>query len=360
MEAKTPEKIVVIGSGPAGWAAAIYAARAALNPLLFEGALTMENQNAGRLPMGQLTTTSYVENYPGFPAGDMREYLKTAISEERLYSIPEDAFEDAATTQGVSGPALMELMRRQAESFGTRVVDEDIVGVDFSSRPVALRDSGGGETLAETVIVATGASARWLGLPSEERYKNNGVSGCAVCDGALPRYRNNPIVVVGGGDSAIEDALYLTKFGSMVYVVHRRGELRASKILTKRAQENPKLEILWNRRVEEIVGDDATGVTGVVLASTLTPSEPRLEVKTSGVFVAIGRSPNVEFLNGALELDANGFVKRTVPFSTNTSVPGVFVAGDVADSRYRQGIVAAGSGACAALDAERFLVENER
>ena len=357
MTSKTSEKIVVIGSGPAGWSAAIYAARAGLKPLLFEGALSMENQEAGRLPMGQLTTTGYVENYPGFPRGNLRGYMQSAVSSDRLLVVPDEVFERDEIQPGVYGSALMELMRAQAEDFGTRVVSEDVVAVDFTTRPFALRDSNGDETLAETVVVATGASARWLGLPSEERFKNNGVSGCAVCDGALPRFQDRPIVVVGGGDSAVEEALYLTNFASKVMIVHRRDELRASKIIAERALRDPQIEILWNRRVEEILGDDENGVTGVRLASASTPAEPTIEREASGVFVAIGRRPNVEFLNGALELDENGCIKRTVPFATNTSVPGVFVAGDVADSRYRQGIVAAGSGACAALDAERFLLE---
>lgn len=357
METKVPEKVVVIGSGPAGWSAAIYAARAALRPLLFEGALSAENQEAGRLPMGQLTTTGYVENYPGFPPGDMRNYLNTAISEDRLYAVPEEVFDDSATQRGISGPALMELMRRQAEYFGTRVVSEDVVDVDFSKRPFRLIDSNDDVTLAETVVVATGASARWLGLPSEERFKTNGVSGCAVCDGAAPRFRNRPIVVVGGGDSAVEDALFLTKFASQVMLVHRRDELRASKILAKRATDNPKIMFLWNSKVVEILGDDANGVTGVRIANTTSSDAATKEIEASGVFVAIGRRPNVEFLHNALELDEEGYIKRPIPFRTNTSVPGVFVAGDVGDSRYRQGIVAAGSGACAALDVEKFLLE---
>lgn len=358
MKADKPRKIAVIGSGPAGWTAAIYAARAELNPILFEGALTAENQIAGRLPMGQLAETSYVENYPGFPAGDMRGYLKSAIPEERRWTIPDAVFDDAAIQNGVSGPALMELMRRQAENFGTSVVSEDVVEVDFSERPFKLRDSAGDVALAETVVVATGASALWLGLPSEERFKNRGVSGCAVCDGALPRFRGKPLVVVGGGDSAVEDALYLAKFSEKIFLVHRRDELRASKILARRAMEDPRITILWNRKVVEILGDDSAGVSGVKLANANSPDEPTVEMETSGVFVAIGRRPNVEFLNGALELEPTGCVKRVDPFGSQTSVLGVFAAGDVADERYRQGIVAAGDGARAALDAARFLLEN--
>lgn len=359
MSSNVVEKVAIIGSGPAGWTAAIYAARAGLEPILFEGALTMENQEAGTLPMGQLTTTTYVENYPGFPAGDLREYLRSSISEERSYSLPADAFDEEAATKGVSGPALVELIRRQAENFGVRVVSEDVVEVDFTRRPFTLRDSNGDTTLAATVVVATGASTRWLGIPSEERFKNNGVGACAVCDGALPRFRDKTIVVVGGGDSAIEDALYLAKFGSKILIVHRRDELRASKILTKRALEHPKVEVLWNSRIDEILGDDAAGVTGVRIASVTDPSAPTVEYDAAGVFVAIGRRPNVGFLNGALELDEAGCVKRMVPFRSDTSVPGVFTAGDVADSRYRQAIVAAAAGAMAAIDAERFLQEND-
>ncbi|MBS7336409.1 MAG: FAD-dependent oxidoreductase, partial [Thermoguttaceae bacterium] len=218
MNEVTTQNVAIIGSGPAGWTAAIYAARAALEPILFEGALTPENQDAGRLPMGQLATTTYVENYPGFPAGDLREYLKTTIAEERQYALPYDTFDDDASKRGVSGPALVELMRKQALDCGVRVVSEDVAKVDFSKRPFKLIDSNGDEYFARSVIVATGASARWLGLTSEELFKNNGVSACAVCDGALPRFYKRPILVVGGGDSAAEDALYLTKFASKVYL----------------------------------------------------------------------------------------------------------------------------------------------
>lgn len=357
--AETPiENVVVIGSGPAGWSAAIYAARAALSPLVFEGALTAENQAAGTLPMGQLATTTDVENFPGFPAGNLGDYLTSTLDEDRVYMTPESApdWNENGAKRAISGPALVELMRKQALNFGARIVDEDVVSVDFSRRPFRLTSSDDATVFAKTVIVATGASARWLGLPSEERFKNNGVGACAVCDGALPRFRNRPIVVVGGGDSAVEDAEYLAKFASKVYIVHRRGELRASKILARRAEENPKIEILWNRVPSEILGDDANGVTGVRLESVV--GEPPLELEASGVFVAIGHSPNVGFLNGALKLTESGFIKRPVPFQSATSVPGVFAAGDVADERYRQAIVAAGSGASAALDAERFLTEN--
>lgn len=359
MNEVTTQNIAIIGSGPAGWTAAIYAARAALEPILFEGALTPENQDAGRLPMGQLATTTYVENYPGFPAGDLREYLKTTIDEERQYALPYDTFDEAASKRGVSGPALVELMRKQALDCGVRVVSEDVAKVDFSKRPFKLVDSNGDEYFARSVIVATGASARWLGLTTEEFFKNNGVSACAVCDGALPRFYKRPILVVGGGDSAAEDALYLTKFASKVYLAHRRDQLRASNVMQKRLRENPKVELLWNRVPTEILGSPEKGVERVKLANVLDLDETPLEIEASGVFVAIGRRPNTEFLEGALKLDANGFILHESASATATSVPGVFAAGDCADSRYRQAIVAAGSGACAALDAERFLMENE-
>ena len=357
MSRKEIENVAIVGSGPAGWSAAIYAARAALEPMVIEGALTAENQEAGTLPMGQLATTTFVENYPGFPVGELGTYLNTALDEERKCVLPPEAFGESGERIGVYGAALVELTRRQALNFGTRTIEEDVVDVDFSKRPFELRLSDDTTILAKSAIIATGASVRWLGLPSEERFKNNGVSACAVCDGASPRFANRPIVVVGGGDTALEDAEYLAKFASKAFVVHRRDELRASKALASRAKSNPKIEFLWNRVVSEILGNDESGVTGVLLANTLNPDEPPMELETSGVFVAIGRRPNVGFLKGSLELTEQGCVKRTVPFRTNTSVPGVFVAGDVADDRYRQAIVAAASGACAAMDAERFLAE---
>ncbi len=352
------ENVAIIGSGPAGWSAAIYAARAALEPIVVEGALTAENQEAGTLPMGQLATTTFVENYPGFPAGELGGYLESALDEERMRLLPPEAFGAPGERNGAHGAALVELIRRQALNFGARTIGEDVVGVDFSKRPFELRLSDDSTLLTKSAIVATGASVRWLGLPSEERFKNNGVSACAVCDGASPRFANRPVVVVGGGDVALEDAEYLAKFASAVFVVHRRDELRASKASVSRAASNSKIAFLWNRVVREILGDDESGVTGVLLANALNPDEPTMKLETSGVFVAIGRRPNVDFLDGALELTELGNVKRTVPFRTNTSVSGVFVAGDVADDRYRQAIVASASGACAAMDAERFL--NER
>ncbi|GAB6167284.1 thioredoxin-disulfide reductase [Thermostilla marina] len=341
------ENVIIIGSGPAGWTAAIYCARAALEPLVFEGAVTPENQQKGTLPLGQLALTTEVENFPGFPKGNLEAYLDDAIDENRRMVMPPHQKE------GVSGPELMELMRQQAINFGTRVITEDIVEVDFENRPFKLKASDGNTYEAKAVIVATGARANYLGLPSEERFKNKGVSACAVCDGALPRFRNKPVAVVGGGDSAVEEADYLAKFASKVYMIHRRDQLRASKIMAQRAIDHPKIEILWNRIVDEVLGDDENGVTGVRLKSTV--GEEDLTVEISGFFLAIGHTPNTDFLKGKLELDEKGYIVRPVPFRSNTSVEGVFAAGDVADDYYRQAVTAAGSGCMAALDAERWL-----
>jgi len=345
------EKVVIIGSGPAGWAAAIYTARAALKPLVFEGAITEDNRIAGTLPLGQLALTTEVENYPGFPAGDLESYLDHSISADRRPMMPPHGKE------GVSGPELMELMRQQATNFGTRVVTDDIIDVDFTKHPFRLTASSGEVTEAHAVIVATGARANYLGLPSEEAYKNRGVSACAVCDGALPRFRNKPLVVVGGGDSAVEEGTYLSKFASKVYMVHRRDELRASKIMQERALNDPKIEVLWNTAVDEVLGDEKTGVTGVRVASTRDQS--KRDVAATGMFLAIGHTPNTRFLEGKLELTSKKYIKWTVPFRTNSSVEGVFAAGDVADDYYRQAVTAAGSGCMAALDAERWLASRE-
>jgi thioredoxin reductase (NADPH) len=257
--------------------------------------------------------------------------------------------------EGINGPELMELMRQQAVNFGTRIITEDIVDVDFSVHPFKLAASDGTTHEARSVIVATGARANYLGLPSEEKYKNRGVSACAICDGALPRFRNRPLVVIGGGDAALEEAAYLTKFASVCYLVHRRDQLRASKIMAKRAMDDPKITILWNRTMEEVLGNDKDGVTGVRLASTTGESEVRLDC--TGVFLGIGHTPNTAFLKGKLALTPKGYVQWTVPFRTLTSVEGVFAAGDVADDYYRQAITAAGTGCMAALDAERWLAE---
>ncbi len=342
-----PEKVIIIGSGPAGWTAAIYTARAALEPLLFEGAMTAENQAAGTFPMGQLALTTEVENYPGFPAGDLEAYLDNSIDSARRQIMAPHAKE------GVSGPELMELIRQQAVNFGTRVITDDIVDVDFDTRPFKLTASDGSAHETAALIVATGARANYLGLPSEERFKNLGVSACAVCDGAFPRYREKPVAVIGGGDSAIEEADYLTKFASTVYVVHRRDELRASKIMAQRALDNPKIDIQWNRTLDEVLGTDTDGVTGVRLASTA--GEDDLELDVTGVFLAIGHTPNTAFLKGKLEVNEKQYLKWTTPGRTYTSVEGVFAAGDVADDYFRQAVTAAGTGCMAALDAERWL-----
>ncbi|NQU23128.1 MAG: FAD-dependent oxidoreductase [Candidatus Nealsonbacteria bacterium] len=341
------EKVIIIGSGPAGWTAAIYCARAELKPLVFEGAITEENRLAGTLPLGQLALTTEVENYPGFPVGDLEAYLDNSIERgRRQIMAPHEK-------HGVSGPELMELMRQQAVNFGARVVTDDVVDVDFDVRPFKLTASDGSTHEAAAVIVATGARANYLGLPSEEKYKNLGVSACAVCDGALPRFRNRPLAVVGGGDSAVEEADYLSKFAEKVYLVHRRDELRASKIMAARAIDNPKIEILWNRTLSEVLGNDADGVTGVRLASTAGQHD--LDADVTGVFMSIGHTPNTAFLAGKLEMTAKNYIKWTTPGRTNTSIEGVFAAGDVADDYYRQAITAAGTGCMAALDAERWL-----
>ena len=343
-----PESVVIIGSGPAGWAAAIYAARANLKPLLFEGAESQENWDLGRPPLGQLAITTEVENYPGFPAGDLSTYMDSAIDEsKRKYMAPHSG-------HGVSGPELMELMRQQGVNFGTRVVKEDIVSAQLGKHPFRLKTGSGEEIETLALIVATGARANYLGLDSEKRFKNRGVSACAVCDGALPRFRDKPLVVVGGGDSAMEESNYLSKFASKVYIVHRRDEFRASKIMADRALENPKIEVKWSTVIDEVLGDDEHGVTGVRIRSARDESQTE-ELAASGYFAAIGHTPNTEFLGGQLELTDKKYIQWTRPFRTNTSVEGVFAAGDVADDYYRQAITAAGSGCQAALDAERWL-----
>lgn len=340
------ERVVIIGSGPAGWAAAIYAARASLEPLVVEGAITDENRIRGTLPLGQLSMTTEVENYPGFPAGDLSPYLKSALPEHQV------PFRDPHMT-GVTGPELMELMRQQAKNFGTRIITDDVVSVDLSKRPFTLKLLEGQEITTHAMIIATGARANYLGLPSEDRYKNRGVSACAVCDGALPRFRNKPLVVIGGGDSAMEEATYLTKFASTVHLVHRRGEFRASKIMAERVLENPKINIKWFSAIDEVLGDDKSGVTGVVVQNLQTSEKETVDA--SGMFCAIGHTPNTDFLNGQIKTDDKGYILYSQPFRTNTSVEGVFAAGDVADSYYRQAITSAGTGCMAALDAERWL-----
>ena len=348
-----PEKVVIIGSGPAGWTAAVYAARANLWPLVYEGAHSAENQARGTIPLGQLALTTEVENFPSWPAGHLREYLRSALPPERQpYWVQDGAPQPG---HGINGPELVDLIRQQALNFGTRIVTDDIAKVDFKERPFRLYPAEGGVVEAQTVIVATGARANYLGLPSEHRYKNQGVSACAVCDGALPRFRNRPLAVVGGGDSAVEEATYLSKFASAIYLVHRRDQLRASKIMQARALENAKIAPKWNNVVEEVLGDDKHGVTAVRLKSTLDGRTETLEV--GGLFLAIGHTPNTDFLGGQLALEPNGYVRWTKQMRTNTSVEGVFAAGDVADSYYKQAITAAGTGCMAALDAERWLSE---
>jgi len=311
------ETIVIIGSGPAGWTAAIYAARAELKPLVIEGSFSRT-----MIPGGQLMFTTEVENYPGFK-------------------------------EGVDGQTLMLDMKAQAERFGTRVISEDVVEIDPSQHPFRLVTTSGQEVFAETVVIATGANANWLGLPNEERLAQSGggVSACAVCDGALPHFRDKVLVVVGGGDTAMEDALYLTKFAREVVIVHRRDELRASKIMKDRAMESEKIRFELNKVVTEVYGEDV--ITGVRLKDTLTGEESDLEV--GGMFVAIGHSPNTGFLKGVVDLKDNGYVKTPVPWRTQTSVPGIFAAGDVMAAYYRQAVTAAGTGCMAALEAERWL-----
>jgi thioredoxin reductase (NADPH) len=344
------ERVVIIGSGPAGWAAGIYASRANLEPLVIEGAITEENRQLGTLPLGQLALTTEVENYPGFPVGNLGAYLDdTIVESKRKYMAPHEG-------QGVSGPELMELMRQQSINFGTKVLTDDVVDVDLSVHPFKIKTLGEKELEALSIIVATGARANYLGLESEDRFKNAGVSACAVCDGALPRFRNKPLVVVGGGDSAMEEATFLTKFGSTVYVVHRRDKLRASKIMADRALANEKIEVKWNSVIDEVLGNETEGVTGVRIHSTLDENQTE-ELEAAGYFAAIGHTPNTDFLKGQLELTEKGYVKWTTAARSYTSVEGVFAAGDVADDYYRQAITAAGTGCMAALDAERWLAD---
>ena len=314
------ETVVVIGSGPAAWTAAVYLARANLHPVVFEGAASRE-----MIPGGQLMFTTDIENYPGFP-------------------------------EAIGGQELMGRMREQAERFGTRIVTEDIVEADLSAQPFRLRTGGGEWIEARAVVVATGARANWMGLHNEERLARTGggVSACAVCDGALPFYRNQRLVVVGGGDSAMEEASYLTKFASEVVIVHRRDEFRASKVMAERVLSNPKIRVEWNTRVVDVIGDDF--ITGVRLEDTVTGEQRTLEC--AGLFVAIGHTPNTAFLGGQLELADKGYIATPEPWRTVTSVPGVFAAGDVMDAYYRQAITAAGTGCMAALEAERWLAHN--
>ena len=355
------ENVVIIGSGPAGWTAAIYAARANLQPLVYEGSATWDqNRLNGTTPLGQLNLTTEVENFPAWPFVDnavLGQFAKSALAEDRYYNLAH-LYEGKKVHQGkraAFGPELMEFMRQQAVNFDTRIITDDIVKVDFKHQPFVLTAREGGTVEAQAVIIATGARANYLGLPSEGRYKNNGVSACAVCDGALPRFRNKPLVVIGGGDSAVEEATYLTKFSNPVYLVVRRNVLRASKIMQDRALSNKKITLKWNRTLEEVLGTDKAGVTGARLKSTTDSATEQLDV--SGVFLAIGHTPNTDFLAGQVQLDPKGYILWTKPQRTYTSVEGVFAAGDVADSYYRQAVTAAGTGCQAALDAERWLAE---
>ena len=322
MAIQTLEKeVVIIGSGPAGLTAAIYSARANLQPLLIDAPVDAEKQTA---PGGQLMITTDVENYPGF-------------------------------AEGIQGPDLMVEFRKQAERFGTDFLEEWITEVDLSERPFILRTENY-IINAQTLIIATGASAKWLGIPGEAKvpdgFGGNGVSACATCDGPLPHFRNKTLVVVGGGDTAMEEATFLTRYAAKVYVVHRRDKLRASKIMQDKAFHNEKIEFVWDTEVEEIVGQHEVGVTGVRLRNVKTKKERMLPC--AGVFVAIGHKPNTDLFRDQLDMDDVGYLK-TSGHSMATNIAGVFACGDVQDSVYRQAVTAAGTGCMAALDAEKYL-----
>jgi len=317
------ERVVIIGSGPAGWTAAIYAARANLSPLVLIGVPATDP--APVLPGGQLMLTTEVENYPGFP-------------------------------EGVTGPKMMADFQAQAERFGTRVVGEDVLSCDFSRRPFVLKTSEGREVRTRSVIIATGAVANWIGAPNELRLARSGggVSACAVCDGALPIYRKKHLAVVGGGDTAMEEAAYLSKFASQVTVIHRRGELRASRTMQDRVKALPNVDFRWHSKVVDVLGADR--IEGVLLEDARTGERSRLDV--AGLFVAIGHSPATRFLAGSgVELDDKGYVMLRTR-SSRTNIEGVFAAGDVADPTYRQAVTAAGMGCAAAIDCERWLAEH--
>jgi thioredoxin reductase (NADPH) len=316
----TVELVAIIGSGPAAWTAAVYAARANLRPVVFEGEPSRE-----MIPGGQLMFTTEIENFPGFPTG-------------------------------IDGQTLMAQMREQALRFGTRVVSENVVAVDFAGSPFELRPSYGAPVRAHAVIVATGARAIWLGVPDEERLAQHGggVSACAVCDGALPAYRNQVLAVVGGGDSAMEEATYLTKFAREVVVIHRRDAFRASKVMADRVLANPKIRVEWNTEVSAVLGEDF--ISGVRLRDTVDGSERTLEV--GGLFIAIGHTPNTAFLGDQLATSPAGYILTPNPWRTATSVEGVFAAGDVIDDYFRQAITSAGTGCMAALEAERWLAHH--
>lgn len=304
---QTVENVIIIGSGPAGLTAATYSARANLKPFMIEG------EEAG----GQLMITTDVENYPGF-------------------------------NHGIPGPELIGIMRQQAERFGTRFLTRNVTKVDFSSRPFKIY-VGNNVHLARSVIISTGASARWLGLPSEKQYMSRGVSACATCDGAF--FKNVEVGVVGGGDTAMEEANFLTRFASKVHIIHRRDSFRASKIMQDRVMKNPKINLVWNKEVVEVLGDGKQ-VTGAKLIDTVTGAQS--EMALGGLFVAIGHKPNTDLFKGVLDMDENGYL-ITKPGSTYTKIPGVFAAGDVQDHVYRQAVTAAGTGCMASIDSERWL-----
>ncbi len=319
MSASHTESIVIIGSGPAAWTAAIYASRANLKPIVFEG-----EPVGTELPGGQLMLTTDIENFPGFP-------------------------------EAISGPDLMDRMRAQAVHHGTRVVSELVKRVDLANKPFIITPNYSEPITAHTVVVATGAAATWLGLDNELRLAKSGggVSACAVCDGAMPFYRNKVLAVIGGGDTAMEEATYLTKFASEVVIIHRRDSFRASKVMANRVLAHPKIRVLWNTQVVDVQGDDF--ITGLTLADTHNGKRSTIEV--GGLFVAIGHKPNTSFLEGQLDLTDHGYIKVT-PWRTQTSVPGVYAAGDVIDDYYRQAITSAGTGCMAALEAERWLAHH--
>ena len=318
------EQLVIIGSGPAAWTAAVYAARANLAPFVYEGQPTSGSE---MIPGGQLMFTTEVENYPGFP-------------------------------EGVDGQKLMAALRAQAVRFDVRIAGANVTRVDFSKQPFTVWGDDDGMRRARAVIVATGASANWLGLESEQHFRKAGlgVTACATCDGAFPRYRNRPVAVIGGGDSAMEEATYMTRFSNPVYVVHRRDALRASRIMQQRVLNHPKIQVVWNSVVDDVLGDDTNGVTALRLRDVKTGQ--RRDLPLSGVFLALGHTPNTKFLDGQLETDAKGYLALKDSGRTTTNVPGVFAAGDVADSTYRQAVTAAGMGCKAAIDAERWLAEH--
>jgi len=309
------ENVLIIGSGPASYTAAVYTARANLEPVVLEG-----EPSKHILPGGQLMTTTEVENFPGFP-------------------------------EGVSGPDLMDLLKKQAGRFGTRFHYKTVTSVDFAHTPLRVR-VGSEEFETRAVIIATGASARYLGLDSEMKYLNRGVSACATCDGALPRFRNKPIVVVGGGDTAMEEALFLANFASRIHVVHRRDAFRASPIMAERVQAHPKVVVEWNSVVDEVLGNDTDGVTAVRLKQVRT-GELR-DIACTGCFMAIGHQPNSEVFADFLDTDDDGYI-LTRPGTSHTRVPGVFASGDVQDKHYRQAITAAASGCMAAIDCSRWF-----